>query len=400
MSSAVPVPLLDLKPQYQTIKAEIDEVVARVITSQVFVLGPEVEAFEQEVAAYCGVRHAIGCSNGSDAIVLALQAIGAKPGEEVVCPSYTFFATGGAVARAGLKPVWADIDPVTYNLSPRHAAEVAQQCRRLRAIIPVHLYGQAADMEAFHALGSRLGAAVIEDSAQAIGCKDAQGAMVGTRGAVATWSFFPSKNLGGFGDGGMCTTNCPNLADMLRMLRVHGSRVKYMHKHVGMNGRLDAMQAAVLRVKLRHLESWHEGRRRNAAFYDNAFTTAGATDSRTPLGQGSGLPLRFPYQLPAPARHIFNQYVIRVPRGMRDDLRGHLSEQKIGTEIYYPVPLHLQECFEHLGGREGQLPHSEAAAVETIALPIFPELTEAQRAHVAEQVVHFVRANSKSAVAV
>jgi len=181
---------------------------------------------------------------------------------------------------------------------------------------------------------------------------------------------------------------------------VHGSRVKYMHKHVGMNGRLDAMQAAVLRVKLRHLESWHEGRRRNAAFYDNAFTTAGATDSRTPLGQGSGLPLRFPYQLPAPARHIFNQYVIRVPRGMRDDLRGHLSEQKIGTEIYYPVPLHLQECFEHLGGREGQLPHSEAAAVETIALPIFPELTEAQRAHVAAQVVHFVRANSKSAVAV
>lgn len=393
------VPLLDLKPQYQAIKQEIDEVVARVITSQYFILGPELEAFEKEIGEYCTVRHAIGCANGSDALVLALMAIGARAGEEVICPSYTFFATGGAIARMGLKPVWVDIDPVTYNMSPRLTADAAQQCKRLKAIIPVHLYGQAADMDAFHALGTRLGTPIIEDAAQAIGSRDAQGAMVGTKGAIATWSFFPSKNLGGFGDGGMCTTNCPNLADMLRMLRVHGSRVKYIHKYVGMNGRLDALQAAVLRVKLRHLESWHAGRQRNASFYDDAFAKAGAADSRTPLGQGD-FSLRFPYKMPAPARHIYNQYIIRVPSGLRDDLRAHLTEQKIGTEIYYPVPLHAQECFEYLATKQGSLPHTEAAALETVALPIFPELTQDQLRHVAEQVVKFVGAHSKTAVRV
>jgi dTDP-4-amino-4,6-dideoxygalactose transaminase len=402
MSTNPVVPLLDLKPQYQSIKQEIDEAVARVIASQIFILGPEVEAFEKEIAEYCSVKHAIGCTSGSDAIVLALMAIGGKPGEEVLCPSYTFFATGGAVARIGMKPVWVDIDPVTYNMCPALTAEAAKSCKKLKAIMPVHLYGQSADMDAFYTLGTRLGTAVIEDAAQAIGSRDAQGAPVGTRGAIATWSFFPSKNLGGFGDAGMCTTDCPHLADSMKMLRVHGSRVKYIHKSVGMNGRLDALQAAVLRVKLRHLETWHAGRQRNATFYDGAFAAAGASDSRTPLSvQGkSGFAMRFPYKIPAPARHIYNQYIIRVPQGMRDDLRAHLTEQKIGTEIYYPVPLHLQECFEYLGTKPGTLPHTEAASLETIALPIFPDLTQDQLRHVAEQVVKYVTANAKSSIGV
>ncbi len=402
MSTNPVVPLLDLKPQYQSIKSEIDEAVARVIASQIFILGPEVEAFEKEIAEYCGIKYAVGCTSGSDAIVLALMALGGKPGDEVLCPSYTFFATGGAVARIGLKPVWVDIDPVTYNMCPVLTAEAAKSCKKLKAIMPVHLYGQAADMVAFEALAARLNVSVVEDAAQAIGSRDAQGVPVGVRGAIATWSFFPSKNLGGFGDAGMCTTNSAELADSMKMLRVHGSKVKYIHTVVGMNGRLDALQAAVLRVKLRHLEAWHAGRQRNAAFYDGAFAAAGASDSRTPLTshQKGGIAMRFPYKIPAPARHIYNQYIIRVPQGMRDDLRAHLTAQKIGTEIYYPVPLHLQECFEYLGTKPGTLPHTEAASLETIALPIFPDLTPDQLRHVAERVVQYVAANSKSAVSV
>ncbi len=391
--------MLDLKPQYTAIKSEIDEAIARVVASQVFILGPEVEAFEKEVAQYCGINHAVGCTSGSDAIVLALMALGGKPGDEVLCPSFTFFATGGAVARIGLTPVWVDIDPATYNMCPVATAQAAKQCKKLRAIMPVHLYGQAADMAAFAALGTQLKVPIVEDAAQAIGSRDAQGTGVGVRGAIATWSFFPSKNLGGFGDGGMCTANCPDLAESMKMLRVHGSKIKYIHKVVGMNGRLDALQAAVLRVKLRHLESWHAGRQRNAAFYDAAFSAAGACDSRTPLARG-GFALRFPYKLPAPARHIYNQYVIRVPKAIRDDLRAHLTEQKIGTEIYYPVPLHLQECFEYLGTKPGTLPHTEAASLETLALPIFPDLSQDQLKHVADRVVGFVGAASKATVAV
>ncbi len=399
MNSNPVVPLLDLKPQYQSIKSEIDEAIARVVTSQVFILGPEVESFEKEIAQYCGINHAVGCTSGSDAIVLALLALGGKPGDEVLCPSYTFFATGGAVARIGLKPVWVDIDPVTYNMCPKLTAQAAKHCTKLRAIMPVHLYGQAADMSEFVALATRLGVSIVEDAAQAIGCRDAQGAGVGTRGAIATWSFFPSKNLGGFGDAGMCTCNDASLAESMKMLRVHGSKVKYIHTVVGMNGRLDAIQAAVLRVKLRHLESWHAGRQRNATFYDAAFSAVGAKDSKTPLSAG-GFALRFPYKLPAPARHIYNQYIIRVPQGMRDDLRAHLTAQKIGTEIYYPVPLHLQECFEYLGCKKGTLPHTESASLETIALPIFPDLTQDQLRHVAEQVVQFVGSNAKAVVGV
>ena len=389
--ATVAVPLLDLKPQYQAIKAEIEPVVCKVMESQMFILGPEVEAFEREIAEYCGMKHAIGCTSGSDALLLALMAIGAKPGDEVLCPSYTFFATGGAIARLGVKPVYVDIDPATYNMCPKLTAAAAAKCRRLKAIMPVHLYGQSADVDAFLALGKQLGVPVIEDCAQAIGTRDVTGAMVGSRCAIGTWSFFPTKNLGCFGDGGLCGCNCPHLDEMMRMLRVHGSKVRYYHKHVGMNGRLDALQAAVLRIKLRHLESWHAGRARNAAFYDAAFSKAGAMDTRHGWEAG-GLALRFPYALPAPARHVYNQYVIRVPAERRDALRAFLAERKIGSEIYYPVPLHLQECFEYLGQGPGSLPVSDACALETIALPIFPELKQEQLQAVVDGILAFLRA--------
>ena len=394
----MPVPLLDLKLQYQSIREEIEPVIKQVVESQMFILGPEVERLEAEIAAYCSSAHAVGCTSGSDAIILALQAIGAKPGDEVLCPSYTFFATGGAVARMGLKPVFVEIDPTTFNMCPRATEAAAKSCRKLCAILPVHLYGQAADVDAFLALGTKLGVPVIEDAAQAIGTRDATGAMVGSRCAIGTFSFFPSKNLGCFGDGGLCTTNDPGLNTLMKMIRVHGSKVRYYHEMVGFNGRLDALQAAVLRVKLRHLEKWHSGRAANAAHYDNAFAAAGARPGDQPTDSG-GLPLRFPWRRPAPARHIYNQYVIRVRAEMRDELRAHLTSEKIGTEIYYPVPLHMQECFTELGQKEGSLPHSERAARETIALPIFPELTGEQRQHVAHSIVQFVQQRSRTTVA-
>jgi len=392
MPDPITVPLLDLKPQYHALKAEIDAAIQAVVDSQYFILGPTVSDFEAKCARYCNTPHALGCASGSDALLLALMAV--VPGVpkiegQVICPSYTFFATGGAVSRLGLTPVYADIDPVTYNMCPEHAAELAEQCDNLVAILPVHLYGQACDLDAILALGEQHGVPVIEDAAQAIGTRDAQGQMVGTRGAVGTWSFFPSKNLGGFGDAGLCSTSDPDVAERLRIDRVHGMEPKYYHKQVGVNSRLDAMQAAVLSVKLDHLESWHEARQRNAAFYDKAFATAGAVDSRTPIAEG-GFPLRTPYANPAPARHIYNQYVIRVPEGMRDDLRTHLGERKIGSEIYYPVPLHMQECFADLGYAPEDLPESLLASRETIALPIYPDLTQDQLEHVADTIVTWV----------
>ena len=410
----IAVPLLDLKLQYQSIQAEIEPVVSKVMASQYFVLGPEVEQFEKEIAAYCGAQHAIGCTSGSDALLLALMAIGAQPGDEVLCPSYTFFATAGAIARIGVKPVFVDIDPVTFNMCPKATAQAAAKCQRLRAIMPVHLYGQAADVDGFLELGKRLGVPVIEDAAQAIGARDERGIGVASRCDIGTWSFFPSKNLGCFGDGGLCTTNSAQHDDYMRMARVHGSKVRYYHQFVGFNGRLDALQAAVLRVKLRHLEKWHALRADNAKFYDRAFAAAGALSSDCPIGSASGsdraasqrggdaggIPLRFPWARPAPARHVYNQYVIRTRADLRDDLRAHLSAQKIGSEIYYPVPLHLQECFASLGQGLGSLPESELAAKETVALPIFPELTGEQRAHVAEQIISFLRANTRTTVAV
>jgi dTDP-4-amino-4,6-dideoxygalactose transaminase len=275
-------------------------------------------------------------------------------------------------------------------MDPDKAREAAAGCDRLRAIMPVHLFGRCVDMTAYRALADELGVPLIEDAAQAIGSKDETGAMAGTRGDVACFSFFPSKNLGGFGDGGIITTNDGELAGRLSKLRVHGMEPKYYHEFVGINSRLDALQAAVLRVKLRHLESWHAGRAANADFYDEAFAAAATT--ATPPGEPSELPLRTPARPEAPARHIFNQYVVRVPAGVRDGLRAHLAERNIGTEIYYPVPLHLQECFGYLGQGEGSLPETEAAARETIALPVYPELIEAQKRHVVDSIVGYLRA--------
>jgi dTDP-4-amino-4,6-dideoxygalactose transaminase len=282
-----------------------------------------------------------------------------------------------------------DIDPATYNIDPAAAREACARCTRLKAIMPVHLYGQAADVEAFLEAGREFGVPVIEDAAQAIGARDATGAPVGSRCDVGCFSFFPSKNLGCFGDGGIMTTNDEDLAERLRILRVHGSKPKYYHKVVGVNSRLDALQAAVLRVKLPWLDRWTEGRRRNAARYDRAFAVAGAKTSAAALTE-AGLPLRTPQPASHAQSHIYNQYVIRVPAEARDALRDHLKERGVGTEIYYPVPLHLQECFAYLGGERGDLPHSESAAEETIALPIYPELTEGQIDHVANTIIAFL----------
>lgn len=388
-TTAINVPLLDLKPQYDRLRDEITAAVHEVMESQYFILGPKVAEFEKAVAAYTGAKHAIGCASGSDALLLALMALDIEPGDEVICPAYTFFATGGSIARLGAKPVYADIDPVTYNLDPNHVRELAKTCKRLKAIMPVHLYGQACDMDAFLALGKELNVPIIEDAAQAIGTLDDTGAQVGTRGLIGCFSFFPSKNLGGFGDGGIMTTNDDAIAEKLAILRVHGGKPKYYHKVIGINSRLDALQAVVLDIKLRHLDQWHAGRKENAAFYDKAFAKAGAKTSEYPLSAG-GFPLRTPTPAKAPARHIYNQYCIRVPAEMRDDLRQHMADHKIGTEIYYPVPLHIQECFAYLGGKEGDLPESEAAAKETIALPIYPELSTEQLAHVANTVISYI----------
>lgn len=385
----VTVPLLDLKAQYATLRAEIEPVVTSVLESAAYIMGPDCAALEKEISEYCKTKFAAGCANGSDAILLALQALGVKAGDEVICPSYTFFATGGSIARLGAKPVFVDIDPKTYNMCTKHTREVAAKCKNLKAMVPVHLYGQAADMDALLEIGREFGIPVVEDCAQSIGTRDNKGIDVGGRGAIGTFSFFPSKNLGAFGDAGIMTTNDPVLFDRLCMLRMHGMKPKYYHQLVGINSRLDTLQAAILRVKLRHLESWHAGRQRNADFYNAAFQAAGAKISGTPWSADPS-PLRIPFRPAAPARHIYNQYIIRVNGGKRDALRDHLKSLNIGTEIYYPVPLHLQECFADLGYKPGSLPESESAANETLALPIYPELTKEQLQHVAGSVIAFL----------
>jgi dTDP-4-amino-4,6-dideoxygalactose transaminase len=398
MSTDINVPLLDLKAQYDTLRAEIEPVVKDVIESQWFIMGPKVSGLEEDIARYCGVQHAIGCGSGTDAILLALMALDIKRGDQIICPSYTFFATGGSIHRLGAVPVFADIDPVTYQMDVDHVRTLARGCKRLKAIMPVHLFGMAADMDAYVELGRELGVPIIEDAAQAIGTKDSSGTMVGSRGTIGCFSFFPSKNLGGFGDGGVITTNCPGLGEKMGILRVHGGKPKYYHRTVGVNSRLDALQAAVLQVKLRHLEAWHEGRIANADFYDAAFAEHGARTSEVPLDAG-GFQIRTPWRPAAPARHIFNQYVIRVPAAIRDDVRADLSAAKVGNEVYYPVPLHMQECFEDLGYAHGSLPHSELAAEETIAIPIYPELTDEQKHHVVKTVVASVTARAGGAAA-
>lgn len=369
----VAVPLLDLKGQYRALKAELDEAVGRVVESQYFILGPEVAALEQEIAAYSGATHGIGMSSGTDALLAALMALEVGPGDEVVTSTFTFFATAGVIARLGARPVFVDIDPATFNLDPAAAASALGP--RTRALIPVHLYGRMADMDALMAAAEARAVPVIEDAAQAIGASDAQGRRAGSIGQQGCFSFFPSKNLGGFGDGGMIVTSDTRVTERLRRLRMHGMEPKYYHAEVGGNFRLDALQAAVLRVKLPHLDGWSAARRRNADRYRELFAEVAPQ-----------APVVLPGDAPG---HIYNQFVIRAER--RDALQAFLKEQGIGTEIYYPVPLHLQECFADLGYRAGDLPHAEAAALEVLALPIYPELSDAQLVRVVDAIAEFYR---------
>lgn len=374
------VPALDLKAQYQTIRDEIERTLRSVIESQYFILGPEVSGFEAEVAQFCAVEHGIGCASGSDALLLPLMALEIGPGDEVITTPYSFFATAGAIWRTGAKPVFVDIDPVSYNIDP--ALIEAAITPRTKAIIPVHLYGQTAEMDPINAIAKQHGLAVIEDAAQAIGAVY-KGRRTGGLGDAAAFSFYPSKNLGGFGDAGMVTTDDPELAKRIARLRVHGMEPKYHHHEVGFNSRLDALQAAVLRVKLRHLDAWTEGRREVAARYHGLFEGQATT-------RGIGLPTELDNR-----HHVYNQYVIRVPAGLRDTLREQLAARRIGTEIYYPIPLHLQTCFASLGHTPGDFPHSEAAARETLALPMYPELTEEAQHHVVSAIGAILKERSK-----
>jgi dTDP-4-amino-4,6-dideoxygalactose transaminase len=379
MPDTQPVPLLDLKAQYAPIREEIRAAMDRVADSQYFIGGPEVEGLEREVAAYSQCQFGIGVTSGTDALIVALMAIGIQPGDEVIVPPYTFFATGGSVHRLGAKSVYVDIDPFTYNIDP--AQIEAAITPRTKAIMPVHLYGQMADMDPIMAIARRHNLIVIEDAAQAIG-SECHGRRAGSIGHIGCFSFFPSKNLGGFGDGGMVTTNDPDLAKQIKLLRNHGAEPKYYHKVVGGNFRLDALQAAVLSVKLPHLDAWSRGRRANAEFYDKKFRQAGLIEKgfvETPKAV---------YMARGDANHhIYNQYTLRVKD--RDGLQARLRSKEIGSEIYYPVPLHLQECFRSLDHKAGDFPESERAAGEVLALPIYPELTEEQKNFVVAEIAAF-----------
>ena len=387
-----PIPLLDLKAQYAPLREEIRQVFDRVADSQQFILGPEVEALESEVAVYSQCEFGIGVSSGSDALLVALMAIDLRPGDEVITSSYTFFATAGAVARLNARPVFVDIDPLTYNIDAEKIAAAITD--RTRAIIPIHLYGQMADMDPIMEVARRHELYVIEDAAQAIGA-EAHGRRAGSIADMGCFSFFPTKNLGGFGDGGMITTNDAELAQKVKVLRNHGYSPRYYNKVVGGNFRLDAIQAAILRVKLKYLDRWTEARQRNAATYRRLFEEAELSISPAAvqgLENDGGLSRLSGVMLPfetADARHIYNQYVIRS--GRRDELMKHLQERNIGTEIYYPVPNHLQECFADLKYHAGDFPVSETAAAETLALPIYPELTDEMIASVVDAIAEFYR---------
>lgn len=368
------IPLLDLKAQFQPLRAEIMTAVQTVCDEQGFILGPRVVAFEESLAKYVGARYAIGCASGSDALLLSLMAMGVGQGDEVITVPFTFFATAGAVSRLGAKPVFIDIQPDTFNLDPTQLERAVTS--RTKAIIPVHLFGQCADMPAINQIAKAKRLHVIEDACQAIGAGQG-GLRAGVLGDTACFSFFPSKNLGGFGDGGMITTNDQCLADVLAMLRVHGSRVRYLHEAVGINSRLDALQAVVLDIKLKYLDQWAEGRRRNAARYDQLFRAAGVLDRVTLPSTKAG---NF---------HVYNQYTVRVSK--RDELRAYLKEKGVGTEIYYPLPMHLQSCYQDLGYRKGAFPLSERAAEEVMSLPIYAELSDAQLTYVVDMIADFFK---------
>jgi dTDP-4-amino-4,6-dideoxygalactose transaminase len=383
------VPLLDLKPQYRALKAEIDAAIEGLCNTQAFILGPAVRQLEAEVAAYSGCTHGIGVSSGTDALIVALMALDIGAGDAVITTPYTFFATAGTIARSGALPLFVDIDPATYNLDPNKVAELLQgECEQrggrlvhrasgtvVKAIMPVHLYGQMADMTPLMALAREFDLKVIEDAAQAIGAADAEGRRACSIGDIGCLSFFPTKNLGAFGDAGMCVTNDAALAAKLARLRVHGMEPKYYHQLIGGNFRLDELQAAVLVIKLKHLDAWTRCRQENACFYFGAFERAGLKSTIT-----------LPAAMPG-IRHIYNQFIIRAPK--RDALRAHLATAGVGSEVYYPVPLHRQQCFASLSHAEGAFPESERAAAETLALPIYPELSREQLQHVVDTIAGF-----------
>ena len=367
------VPLLDLKEQNQTLRPQIDEAIKKVLDSNGFILGSDVKAFETELAEYCETKYAITCASGTDALLLALMALDVSYGDEVITTPYSFFATVSSITRLGAVPVFVDIDPQTYNLDVSQIE--AQISEKTKAIQPVHLYGQCADMEDLRKISEKYGVPLVEDAAQAIGAEE-NGRRAGTMSEIGCFSFYPSKNLGGMGDGGFMTTNNEALAKKLFALRVHGSEERYYHKYIGLNSRLDALQAAILRVKLPHLDSWSNKRKENADSYWKLFTDEGLTEE-----------IVLPFEREN-VRHIYNQFVVRVPE-KRDELRRFLTEKEIGTDVYYPVSLHLQECFSYLGYGENDFPESERASRETLALPIFPELTLEQRKYVVEKCAEF-----------
>ena len=368
------VPLLDLKAQYRSIKSEVLSAMEQVCDEQGFVLGPRVVAFEESIARYIGSRYAIGCASGSDALLLSLMAVGVKAGDEVITIPFTFFATAGVISRLGAKPVFVDIQPDTFNIDPSLIERAITP--RTKAIIPVHLFGQCADMAAINEIAKRKKIRVIEDACQAIGAAQ-EGKRAGILGDTGCFSFFPTKNLGGFGDGGLITTNDKALADSMAMLRVHGSQVRYLHEAVGINSRLDALQAAVLQIKMKYLDQWNEGRRRNAERYQRLFAQTKHVDRVV-------LPPTAPGNF-----HVYNQFTIRAPK--RDALRTFLKEKGVGTEVYYPLPMHLQNCYRDLGYQKASFPLSEGAAEEVMSIPIYAELTESQQSYVVEMMAEFYK---------
>ena len=385
----IQVPLLDLKAQFANIENEIMPRISEVCKNQYFILGPSVKELEQKVAEYSQCEHGVGVSSGTDALLISLMALEIGAGDEVITTPYTFFATAGAIARVGARPLFCDIDPVTYNVSPDSVRTfITDKCKvengvlinketggKVRAILPVHLYGQMADMEPLMDIAKEYNLFVVEDAAQAIGAENGNGKRAGSVGDIGCFSFFPSKNLGAFGDGGMCTTKDAKLEERLRIMRAHGSKPKYYHAFIGGNFRLDEIQAAVLLVKLKYLDDWTKQRQANASEYTKLFNDAGLGDNvKTPVTVDG-------------YRHIYNQYVCRVKD--RDALRKHLADNNIGSEVYYPVPLHVQDCFSYLGYKEGDCPESESAANETVAVPIYPELTSEQKEYVVKTISDF-----------
>ncbi len=385
------VPLLDLKKQYQSIKNELDEALIRVAESQYFILGPEVEKMEKAFCEYLNCKYAIGVSSGTDALLIALMALDIQPGDEVIVPTYSFFATAGVVSRMNAVPVFAELDPVTFNIDPNDIEKRITD--KTKAIIPVHLYGQSCEMNKIMEIARKHNLKVIEDGAQAIGVQYKDGKHVGTIGDIGCYSFFPSKNLGCFGDGGLVVTNNANLGEKLRILRVHGGKPKYYHKIIGGNFRLDAIQAAVLNVKLPHLDSWSAQRRNNAESYNKLFAEAELAEAAGKMEFNDKnrvlLPKAVYKNSGVKNYHIYNQYIILVED--RDGLRKHLTEKGIGNEIYYPVPFHFQECFASLGYKKGDFPLAENAADHSIALPIYPELTPEQQKFVVDEIAAYIK---------